>query len=229
MHFAESQADKFDTEMRARDEVSTTGANSMPGSLAAIESSVVANPMNDSALSRGGAVGGADSVADTSTQQPVAQGEESGDIDDLSKLTKEEMIAIALPIFKESNLCVVASLLPVLITSTIFLTLVFLDMAWDRAPIAECIWIPCVMSAVPGLFYVLLHRQWFTSLFIALFAMNNEGQTSSQAQPAVHLSDSTTVASQEQPRHVENESDTHYSVSDSGDLSFANCFAGTRA
>ena len=228
VHFAESQTDKLDIEIkiRASQEESATGVNSMPGSLAASGLSVVANPMNASALSRGGAVGVAESVTETSTQKPVEQGKEN-DGDDLSKLTKEEMIVIASPVFKESTLCVVASLMPVVITATLFLTLIFLDMALDRAPMAECVWIPCVMCAVPGLFYVLLHRQWFALQFVPLFTKTTEDQTSSQAQPAVQLSNSA-AASQEQRAQVENESDTHYGVSDSGDLSFANCFAGSR-
>jgi len=198
VHFAESQTDKLDIELkiRASQEESANGTHSIPGSLAASQSLVVANPMNNSALSKGRAVGGADSVTETSTQKPLAQGEESDDIDDLSKLTKEEVIAIALPVFKESTLCVVASLMPVVITATLFLTLVFLDMALDRAPKDECVWIPCAMCLVPGLFYVLLHRQWFALSFVQLFAMTAEDQTSSQTQPAVHLSDSAT-ASQE--------------------------------
>ena len=222
VHFAESQSDKSDTEMKTFQEESAAGITN--------SSLVVANPMNDLALSRDGdgEIGGIDFVIERSVHKSEEQDEENEDNDNLSKLTKEALIAIALPVFKEPTLCVVASLLPVVITATLFLTLIFLDMALDRAPMSECVWIPCAMCLVPGLFYVLLHRQWFALSFVQLFAMTAEDQTSSQAQPAVQLSDSAT-ASQEQPRHVEHESDTNYGVSDSGDLSFANSFAGSRA
>ena len=139
VHFAENQTDQLDSEtkIRAVQEDSAAGANSIPGSLTASQSLVVANPINDAALSRDRALDGAVSVTENDEPRSEEKEKENEDNNDLSKLTKEEVIAIALSIFKDPTLCVVASLLSVLISATLFLTLVFSDMALDRAPKEE--------------------------------------------------------------------------------------------
>jgi len=84
----------------------------------------------------------------------------NNDRGDLTFSTLEEVAEILRREFSGAAQCVRSSLVPVVATASAVLALLFLDMAYDRAPLRQCVaWIVPVMSAIPVLFYLLLHRK----------------------------------------------------------------------
>ena len=77
---------------------------------------------------------------------------------DYSNKTQEDIAKILQTIFSNANECILASLGPVVLISTLFLMFVFVDMAWDRAPFVDCIWILVSMIFIPFVFYIQIYR-----------------------------------------------------------------------
>jgi hypothetical protein len=99
----------------------------------------------------------------------------------MAYLTEKETIEELSAGFDGANECVVATLPQAFWTSSVFLTLIFVDMASDGAPVVEnAVWICVTILIIPPALYVWLHRDWFKAAIRQSFCSTPQSASASE-------------------------------------------------